>query len=198
MLSTLAPQPADALLALIKLYAADPRADKIDLGVGVYRTDTGATPVFAAIKAADLITLGPGSLFTSVIANLIVPGIAAALANSRAQKIFICNAMTEYDETDGLSAVDHVRTLLAYAPDLRLDDALFNSTPISAEMRERYAAERAVALDPPATIPADLAGIRFTSLPLASESRFVRHDPPRLGRVILELAGVSHSRIDAV
>ncbi|MCZ8295376.1 MAG: aspartate/tyrosine/aromatic aminotransferase [Rhodobacteraceae bacterium] len=53
MLSTLAPQPADALLALIKLYAADPRADKIDLGVGVYRTDTGATPVFAAIKAAE-------------------------------------------------------------------------------------------------------------------------------------------------
>ena len=53
MLSTLTPQPADALLALIKLYAADPRSDKIDLGVGVYRTDTGATPVFAAIKAAE-------------------------------------------------------------------------------------------------------------------------------------------------
>ena len=53
MLSTLAPQPADALLALIKLYAADPRADKIDLGVGVYRTDDGATPVFGAIKAAE-------------------------------------------------------------------------------------------------------------------------------------------------
>jgi aromatic-amino-acid transaminase len=53
MLSTLTPQPADALLALIKLYAADPRADKIDLGVGVYRTGQGATPVFGAIKAAE-------------------------------------------------------------------------------------------------------------------------------------------------
>lgn len=53
MLSTLTPQPADALLALIKLYAADPRSDKIDLGVGVYRTDQGGTPVFAAIKAAE-------------------------------------------------------------------------------------------------------------------------------------------------
>lgn len=53
MLSNLQQQPADALLALIKLYAADPRADKIDLGVGVYRTDTGATPVFGAIKAAE-------------------------------------------------------------------------------------------------------------------------------------------------
>ena len=53
MLTNLAQQPADALLALIKLHNADPRADKIDLGVGVYRTDTGATPVFAAIKAAE-------------------------------------------------------------------------------------------------------------------------------------------------
>ena len=53
MLEQLKPQPADALLALIKLHDADPRADKIDLGVGVYRTDTGATPVFAAIKAAE-------------------------------------------------------------------------------------------------------------------------------------------------
>lgn len=53
MLDQLQPQPADALLALIKLHDADPRADKIDLGVGVYRTDTGATPVFAAIKAAE-------------------------------------------------------------------------------------------------------------------------------------------------
>ena len=53
MLDTLAPQPADALLALIKLHDSDPRADKVDLGVGVYRTDSGATPVFAAIKAAE-------------------------------------------------------------------------------------------------------------------------------------------------
>ena len=53
MLDLLAPQPADALLALIKAHDSDPRAGKIDLGVGVYRTDTGATPVFAAIKAAE-------------------------------------------------------------------------------------------------------------------------------------------------
>lgn len=53
MLETLQPQPADALLALIKLHDADPRAEKIDLGVGVYRTNTGATPVFAAVKAAE-------------------------------------------------------------------------------------------------------------------------------------------------
>jgi aromatic-amino-acid transaminase len=53
VLTNLQQQPADALLALIKLHNNDPRADKIDLGVGVYRTDTGATPVFKAIKAAE-------------------------------------------------------------------------------------------------------------------------------------------------
>ena len=54
MLERLSPQAPDALLALIRLHAADPRADKIDLGVGVYRTEDGATPVFAAIKAAEI------------------------------------------------------------------------------------------------------------------------------------------------
>jgi aromatic-amino-acid transaminase len=57
MLTNLKQQPADALLALIKLHNADPREDKIDLGVGVYRTDTGATPVFEAVKAAEKLLL---------------------------------------------------------------------------------------------------------------------------------------------
>ena len=140
-----------------------------------------------AILAADLITLGPGSLFTSVIPNLLVAGIREALSASRARKLYICNAMTEADETDGFTAEDHVQQLLAYAPELELDYALFNSAPISAEMRERYAAERAAALDPPAAAaPGGRCG-RFVSLPLASEARFVRHDPARLSRAIFEI-----------
>jgi uncharacterized cofD-like protein len=139
-----------------------------------------------AILAAELITLGPGSLFTSIIANLLVPGIAAALAQSQAIKIYICNAMTEYDETDGLTAADHVRQLCAYAPGLKLDYALFNSTPISAEMRERYAAEKAVAIEPP-TIVAEACDYQCIALPLASEARFVRHDPVRLSRAIFNI-----------
>ncbi|MBO0722165.1 MAG: YvcK family protein [Blastocatellia bacterium] len=153
------------------------------------------TPAFAralpaaidAILRADYITLGPGSLFTSVIATLLVKEISLALAESRAKKVYICNAMTEADETHGFSAVDHVRQLLAYAPKLRLDYALFNSAPISSEMRERYAAENAFALEPPEYVPSDLKGIQFLSAPLASESRFVRHDPGKLSRTILEV-----------
>lgn len=137
-----------------------------------------------AILEADLITLGPGSLFTSVIANLLIGGIAEAVARSRAKKIYICNVMTEADETDGLTAEDHVRQLLKYGRGLQLDYALFNSAPVSAEMRKRYAAERATALAPPASATLDSTTTRLISLPLASESRAVRHDPERLSRAI--------------
>lgn len=139
-----------------------------------------------AIQEAHLITLGPGSLFTSVIANLLVRGIADALAVSSAKKLYICNAMTEFDETDGFTAEDHVRELLEYAPGLKLDYALFNSAPISAEMRERYAAEKADRIEPP-NASATRDGTRFITLPLASEFQAVRHDPEKLSRAIFEV-----------
>jgi len=147
----------------------------------------------AAILNADLITLGPGSLFTSVIANLLVSGIGEALTRSKAKKIYVCNAMTEFDETDEMTAMDHVKQLLAYAPKLKLDYALFNSAPISAEMLERYAAEKAVALKPPdAPNAEDLmsresGAIQFICLPLTSESRAVRHAPEKLCRAIFNI-----------
>ncbi len=140
-----------------------------------------------AILDADLITLGPGSLFTSVIANLLIRDIAGALTRSKAKKIYICNAMTESDETDGLTAADHVKHLLAYAPKLKLDYALFNSAPISTEMLERYAAEQAVALKPPDpanSTPPEFGAVEFVSLPLISESRAVRHSPEKLSKAI--------------
>src|SRR5262245_41150530 len=146
-----------------------------------------------AILDADLITLGPGSLFTSVIANLLVRGIAEALTRSKAKKIYVCNAMTEIDETDGMTAADHVKHLLAYAPKLKLDYALFNSAPISAEMLERYAAEKAVALEPPDAPDAEdstrreSGAIQFISLPLISESRAVRHAPEKLSKAIFNI-----------
>jgi uncharacterized cofD-like protein len=138
-----------------------------------------------AILAADLITLGPGSLFTSVIANLLVPGIREALSRTEARKIYVCNVMTEFDETDSFTALDHVKALLAYAPEMRLNYAFFNSAPISAEMRRRYAAERAVPLDPPA-VPDEFGHVKFVALPLVSESRAVRHDPDKLSQALLK------------
>jgi hypothetical protein len=92
-----------------------------------------------------------------------------------------------------MSALDHVKHLLAYAPKLKLDYALFNSAPISAEMLERYAAEKAVALKPPDaptaedSAPHDSCAIQFISLPLISESRAVRHAPEKLSKAIFNI-----------
>ncbi len=150
--------------------------------------DAHALPeAIEAILDADLITLGPGSLFTSIIANLLIKEIARALVESKAKKIYICNAMTEFDETDGFSAADHVKQLLKYAPELRLDYALFNSSPISAEMRQRYAAEKAAPLEPPITSLPERGEVEFVALPLISESRAVRHDPEKLSEAIFNI-----------
>lgn len=150
--------------------------------------DARALPAaVAAIHGADLITLGPGSLFTSVIANLLVKGIADALVESRARKIYICNAMTEFDETDGFTAEAHVQQILAYAPDLKLDYALFNSARISDQMLKRYEAEKAHPIEPPSTELSESGETRFLALPLISESHTVRHDPELLSRAILDL-----------
>lgn len=156
--------------------------------LALYPPDARALPAaVAAIHEADLITLGPGSLFTSVIANLLVKGVADALAESRARKIYICNAMTEFDETDGFTAEDHVWQLLKYAPALKLDYALFNSARISDQMLKQYEAEKAHLIEPPNTEWSKSGETRFLALPLISESHTVRHDPELLSRAIFQI-----------
>lgn len=147
----------------------------------------GLPAAIEAIENADVITLGPGSLFTSVIANLLIKDIYQALSVSRAKKIYIGNVMTEYDETDGFNAVDHMQQILQYAPELRLDYGLFNSAPISTQMLEKYAVERAAPLAPPPALPSTLCGIQVVAVPLATETGAVRHDPVRLMNAIFSI-----------
>jgi len=96
-----------------------------------------------AIAAADLITIGPGSLFTSLIPNLLVQGIADAIVNSNAVKVYVCNLMTQANESLGLSAADHVRALNSHAHAQLFDYALINQKPASEEMKAKYALEGA-------------------------------------------------------
>lgn len=96
-----------------------------------------------AIAEADIITVGPGSLFTSLVPNLLVPGIAEAVATSRAFKIYICNLMTQPNETLGMTATDHVTALHAHAGRSLFDAILVNRAPIPAELIATYAAEGA-------------------------------------------------------
>ena len=94
-----------------------------------------------ALAQADLITIGPGSLFTSLIPNVLVGGIPEAIANSPAVKVFVCNLMTQANESLGLTAADHVRAIYNHAGRRIFDYALVNRKPASAELKAKYALE---------------------------------------------------------
>jgi uncharacterized cofD-like protein len=100
-----------------------------------------AAPTVEAIANADLITVGPGSLFTSFVPNLLICGISEALAVSRAIKVFVCNLMTESNESLELTAADHIRDLNSHASTHIFNYALVNETPFSPELKLNYAEE---------------------------------------------------------
>lgn len=144
-----------------------------------------------AIAAADIITIGPGSLFTSLIPNLLVRGIPQAIAASNAVKVFICNLMTEANESLHMSASEHLKALDAHAAGHALFTyALVNSAPVSAQMRERYAEERAepVECDCPKV---EALGVKCIAGNFLEERDVVRHDTDRLCRELLRLAKTS-------
>jgi uncharacterized cofD-like protein len=155
-----------------------------------------------AIQEADIITIGPGSLFTSIIPNLLVNGIVEAICQSSALKIYICNIMTQPGETEGFGGEDHLRTLLEYSPRLKFDYVIVNAAAISAELREKYLADGSVPVEfkteaVPAFTQACETIIKIGE-PLAhpfevvrgdllNENGLVRHDPHKLARMIMDL-----------
>jgi len=96
-----------------------------------------------AIANADLITIGPGSLFTSLIPNLLVRGIPEAIVESSAVKVFVCNLMTQANESLSLTVADHIRALNQHAGVQLFDYALINRKSASSEMKAKYALEGA-------------------------------------------------------
>lgn len=142
-----------------------------------------------AIERADLITLGPGSLYTSLITNLLVRGVPEALARSKATKVYVCNLMTQANESLGLTASQHVERLLSHAGKTEgrlFDYALVNTAPISAERVAQYAAE---GQEP---IVADLDAIRALGVEpvtgnFVHEGDVVRHDHDKVTEALLRL-----------
>lgn len=144
----------------------------------------------AAIEQADLITIGPGSLYTSIITNLLVDGIAATLAQARGMRVFVCNLMTEANESLGLSAADHIERIYEHARAPIFDYALVNTAQFHPDTLARYAAENA------SPIEADIErieamGVRCIAGDFASEGNFVRHAAGRLTGALLAL-GKAH------
>ena len=141
-----------------------------------------------AIAAADLILLGPGSLYTSVIPNLLVDGIAEAIHASRAAKVYVMNLMTQDGETEGFTACDHVRALFDHGGDGLFDHCLINNKPIPAAALEFYRREGAAPIAVDVTALARM-GVRAEFAPVADHTRggLVRHDPAALAEAVIDL-----------
>jgi uncharacterized cofD-like protein len=140
-----------------------------------------------AIARADLITLGPGSLFTSVIPNLLVEGIPQAIRRSPAIKAYFVNLMWQPGETSGFTAADHVAAIHRHAGARLLDYVIVNTRPVRAALRRKYAHQKALPVENDMDRLAKM-GVAVIARELAQESDKVRHDPEAAAQVVLELA----------
>ena len=140
-----------------------------------------------AIRRADLILLGPGSLYTSVIPNLLVEGVADAIRAAGGLKIYICNIMTQDGETEDMTAADHVAALLRHSGPGLVDLCLANSAPVRPGLVERYREEDAVPIQVDRAAVEDL-GVELITRPVSSEtSDYARHSAARLAASIMEI-----------
>jgi uncharacterized cofD-like protein len=157
--------------------------------------DAAALPeTLDAIARADLITVGPGSLYTSLITNLLVQGIPTALAAARVVRVFVCNLMTQPNESLGLTASEHIQRIYEHTRAPIFDYAIVNTGPFSQQTIDRYAKQNA------APIKADIdrieaLGVRCIVGDFASEETLVRHHANRVTATLLEL-GSSNSGSD--
>ncbi|HKG22499.1 MAG TPA: uridine diphosphate-N-acetylglucosamine-binding protein YvcK, partial [Blastocatellia bacterium] len=155
-----------------------------------------------AIREADIITVGPGSLYTSIVPNLLVDDIVDTICESDALKIYVCNIMTQPGETEGFFVEDHLRVLFEYSPQLKLDYVVVNSAPITPALREKYLADGSVQVefesDPESSLGRSADAVsgfdhkpapdfRIISGDLLNEHDVVRHDPHKLARLLFDI-----------
>ncbi len=150
--------------------------------------ESPASPdVVAAIEQSDLVVLGPGSLFTSTLPPLLVPGVRAALKGTRAKLVYVVNIMTEAGETDGFDAFDHVSALLEHG--VRKPDAvLYNSTPVDQQRLASYRAEGAELV----SLSEDRlqrSGVGIVLAPVMGAGATAQHNGGALAKVLVRLAG---------
>ncbi len=142
-----------------------------------------------AIRQADLIILGPGSLYTSIIPNLLVDGVVEEICRARALKLYVCNIMTQEGETEGYTAADHVFALLEHGAPGMIDICLANSEGVRQGLVERYQREDAA----PLLVDRERfeqMGLELVERPIASHtSNYARHSQTRLAQAIMEIYG---------
>ncbi len=140
-----------------------------------------------AITAADLITMGPGSLYTSLITNLLVTGIPEAIGSAKATRVYVGNLMTQGNESLHLTASQHIERMYEHARQPLFDYALLNVAPVSEALRERYAAEGAEVIIPDVE-RIEAMGIRCVTGNFAAEGDVLRHNADAVAEMALRLA----------
>jgi len=150
----------------------------------------------AAIREADIITVGPGSLYTSLLPPLLVRGVGEAIGESPAIKIFVCNIMTQPGETDSYNARQHLETVKKYAPQIDFDFIVINDRAISSEQFSRYVSEGAIQIGLQGSIsPEIIYNVEIVSADLLDEGEKVRHHPEKLAQVLLACAAQKFSQV---
>ncbi len=133
-----------------------------------------------AIEEAEVIVLGPGSLYTSILPNLLVPGVADAIRRSKALKLYVCNIMTEPGETDDYTVSQHIKALIDHAGYGIINSCLVNTAPIPEQVKQKYRAKNAIPVvvdvKESQRLGVDLVQVNL----LALEGEFVRHDSDKL------------------
>ncbi len=149
--------------------------------------DPAHPKIIEAILQADLIVLGPGSLYTSIIPNLMVTGILPALSDSQALCAYVCNVMTQPGETYGYSAADHVEALIRHATPGLLDFVVLNQGDVSEEILAKYEQQGAIPVDSDEGRLKELSKeIQIVRADIVSSDDLVRHDSDKLARVLME------------
>ena len=137
-----------------------------------------------AIRQADLILVGPGSLYTSLIPNLLVEEITDVIAHSRATRVYISNLMTQPGETQHYSVADHIQAIYAHTKRPLFDFAVINHAPVSPKLLRRYAAQGAAPVAP-SFEELDRMGLRYVTGDFLDQSNVVRHHQGRLADLLL-------------
>jgi len=142
-----------------------------------------------AIKEADVIVLGPGSLYTSVLPNLLIGGIQEAIVKAKAVKVYICNVMTEAGETDDYSVSDHVKAIIKHTRPGIMHCCVANVSNIPDALYEKYRVkgQYPVKLDQMDEKWLKDEKIELVKAPIAGSKEFVRHDPGKLTDVIMDV-----------
>jgi uncharacterized cofD-like protein len=131
------------------------------------------------------VVIGPGSLYTSIMPNLLVPGVKEALINSKSLKIYICNIMTQQGETDGFRVSDHLKAIFGHMGGKVIDYVFANNKAAAPEVLRRYAKERAYPVEIDKWEVSRL-GVKLVEGAFFREGKYIRHSPELLAKMIMK------------